>query len=371
MLDEKGSDLAERIRKVFRDRSGHDPTEDVPLYELSERWDFLKGTKTEDFQSAYFNSEAGWCDAAGATASLMAATEKRGVKRVTADVTELVFDANSKQITGVRTADGQHFTADKILLATGAWTSSLLSPIEDSLDIGPQDRIECQVQATGRVSAYYKMSEQEVQRLSNSKMPVVVYGQSGEVIPPSNENRLLKYSTSKTVTNTIKTESGQVISIPPPDQDQYCVPESLKHETENVLVSRCLPELVQGKQADYWRICWDAQTPTEDWLMCKHPDQRLENLYIATGGSFHSYKYVNSEPRDIKSTTAANIRMHHSRFLPNAGMHMVNVLNGKGNGAEKDKAWGWKPNTEWKDAPHRELKDLEEDTSNSIDKAKL
>jgi sarcosine oxidase / L-pipecolate oxidase len=84
--------------------------------------------------------------------------------------------------------DGQHLTPDKIILAVGAWTSSLLSAIEDSLAIPEQDRVEGQVQTTGKAAAYYKMSDEEVEQLSNSKMPVVVYGdQGGEVISPSIE----------------------------------------------------------------------------------------------------------------------------------------------------------------------------------------
>ena len=53
---------------------------------------------------------------------------------------------------------------------------------------------------------------------------------------------------------------------------------------------------------------------------------------------------------------------------------MVNVLNGKGNGAEMDKAWSWKTNTAGlrgaheKTAPKRDLKDLERDDSSSTAK---
>ena len=58
------------------------------------------------------------------------------------------------------------------------------------------------------------------------------------------------------------------------------------------------------------------------------------------------------------------------RFLANAGKYIVNVLDGKSNGEEKDAAWGWKENGwdvreqspeypklgAW--TPRRELKDL-------------
>ena len=295
MMDEKGSNLSKRVRKVFEDRGSHQ-TEDVPLDKLDEKSEILKGTETKGFQNAYWNPEAGWCDAAGATASYMEAAEKRGVKRVTGHVTKLVLDTDSGRIKGVRTEDGQDLTADKIVLATGAWTSSMLSPIEDSLGIPEQDRVERQVQATGRVTAYYKMSDEAVEQLSKSKMPIVVYGRQGEVIPPSSENKLLKYNDSKTsFTNTLTTKSGKKISVPPPDRSQNLVPEKLKRETDAIMMSKVMPEFARGKQAEYWRICYDAQTPTNDWLVCKHPHSKLSNLYLAVGGSFHSYKFVNPE----------------------------------------------------------------------------
>lgn len=55
---------------------------------------------------------------------------------------------------------------------------------------------------------------------------------------------------------------------------------------------------------------------------------------------------------------------------------MLNVLNGKSNGAERDEAWGWKSGAEWTDAQEktvlkRELKDLEGGTSPSRGPAKL
>lgn len=295
MLDEKGSDLSERVLKVFKDR-GSTQTEDVPLDKLDERWDVLKGTDIEGFENAYWNPEAGWCDAAGATASFMKAAEKRGVKRIMGDVKELILDPNSGRIEGVRTADGQQLTADRIVLATGAWTSSMLSPVEDSLGIPEPDRVEQQAQATGRVSAYYKMSDKELEQLSTSKMPVVMYGMQGEVIPPSAENKLLKYNNSETTfINTITTKSGHKISVPRSDRSQNIVSEQLKQETEAVMTSKVLPRFASNKQADHWRVCWDALTPTEDWLLCKHPHPQLSNLYLAVGGSFHSYKFVKSQ----------------------------------------------------------------------------
>ena len=182
-------------------------------------------------------------------------------------------------------------------------------------------------------------------------MPVIVYGGEGEVIPPPT-NRLLKYTNSATFTNTITTKSGHKISAPP-RQDQHIVPDRLKRETESNMSSKVMPTFTRGKQADHWRLCWDARTPTQDWLLCKHPNAGLSNLYLAIGGSFHSYK-----------------------FLPIAGLYMVNVLEGRSNGKEKDEAWCWKSSNaagkrgaHEKTEPKRELRDLEKD--DSISTAKL
>lgn len=222
----------------------------------------------------------------------MDAAVKRGINRVTAEVLELLLDERNGRIKGVRLADGQTLTADKIVLAAGAWTSALLSAIEDALTMPEADRIERQAKATGTVSAYYKVSDEEVERIITANTPVIVYGGFGEVIPPSRQNKLMKYSNSRTTfTNTITTKSGHKISVP--REDQSIVPESLIRETEAMMASKVAPQFTRGKKPEYWRVCYDAQTPTEDWLMCRHPHSKLSNLYLAVGGSFHSYKCVN------------------------------------------------------------------------------
>ncbi|TKX21885.1 L-pipecolate oxidase-like protein 2 [Elsinoe australis] len=352
-LNEEGSDLAKDVRATLEKRGSH-LAEDVNLNDMSKRWDVLDGTSTEGFDSAYLNPDAGWCNAAAATASLMAAAEERGVRREIADVHELTMDPQGGRIRSVCTTEGKHYSADRIVLAVGAWTSALLSPIEEALDIAEQGRVEQQVRATGAVTAYYKVSAEEVDRLTKTELPCVIYGERGEVIPPSKDNHLIKYSnTVGTFTNTMRTASGKSISVPVIGRSQYEVPEKLKRETEEMMSTKVMPAYTRGKKPDYWRIAWDALTPTEDWLLCKHSHPKLSNLFLAVGGSFHSYK-----------------------FLPVAGKYMVNVLNGESNGDEKDKAWGWKATADWakatgKRVPRRELRDLDNESSLTHGQSKL
>ena len=293
MDDSADSALSNAIRQQYQNR-GSDPTEDVSLDQIGERWGgMMKGTDVNGFKNAYFSPEVGYCDADGATHSFMQAAEEKGAKRITADVAELLLDDSQSRVTGVKTADGQKLQADKILIASGAWTSSLLSPLEDSLQVAGQDRTENQLQAIGVLQAYYPVSASEIEQFEKTKMPVVIYGQKGEVIPPTSQNKLVKYTHNQSFTNTITMKSGAKVTAPtgPTYENQLNdIPDQLKREAEESVISKLLPSLTEGKEADHWRICYDARTPTEDFLICKYPHLPDGNLYLASGGSSHAYK---------------------------------------------------------------------------------
>jgi sarcosine oxidase/L-pipecolate oxidase len=288
VLDKEDSGFGVGARKTFRDRGG-DCTEDVDARDVVEQHHVLKGMNTKLFSIGYQNPEAGWCDAASATKSYLRIAESRGVRRATGDVDELLLDQQRGTVRGVRTKDGQIFTADKIILAAGAWTSSLLSPVEDVLHISEPDRIERQITAVGRLSAYYSLSAQEAKTMGDSKLPVIVLGGEVDIIPPYHDNRTLKINDLRTeFVNSVTTPSGQKITAPS-KRGQLNVPRRLRCQSEGV-IQNAMPQWTEGRKPDGWRVCYDSVTPTEDWLMCRHPDDRLSNLYIAAGGSFHSYK---------------------------------------------------------------------------------
>jgi sarcosine oxidase/L-pipecolate oxidase len=287
VLDKKDGGFGDAIRRTFCERGG-DYTRDLELEEL-DKYAVTKGIKSERYGKGYFNREAGWCDAEKATQSFTKVALELGVKRVTGDVQELLLGADQRSLAGVRLKDGRVVKADKIVLAAGAWTSSLMSPLEDILKIREQDRIERQITAVGRVSAYYTLNEGDTQGMIDEAIPVIVIGGEVDIIPPSQPNRTLKINDLKTeIINKVTTPSGHSITVPS-RRNQNDVPEKLKRESEQVM-HNAMPEWTRSRRPDRWRICYDAVTPTEDWLMCQHPHQQLANLYLAVGGSFHSYK---------------------------------------------------------------------------------
>lgn len=312
-LGEVGSDIGQRIRENFRQR-GHDPTSDLPLAQLRRSFGGIYSyTDLQGIDCAYWNPEAGWCDAASATAEVVKSSVQRGVNYVVADVKKLVR-SHDGGLSGVETSDGAVFRAHKVVLASGAWTSSIMTKLEDELDMGEGDRFEQQARAAGVCVAHYEMHPTELSLLK--EMPVTIYGDHGDAQPPP-KNHLLKFTNGHSFTNTVTTRSGHRISAPP-GQDQTLVPEKLQGETWDVIAGKVMPQFTAGPVA-YWRLCWDAVTPSQDHLITRHPDPRLGNLFLAIGGSFHSYK-----------------------FLPTIGRYVVNVLNGVSNGAEKDEHWAWK-----------------------------
>ena len=157
---------------------------------------------------------------------------------------------------------------------------------------------------------------------------------------PPNRDRLFKFTNANTFTNYETLPSGRKISVPSSKSQNY-VPEQLKEQSMKIVRAR-LPQILHGGRIpDIWRLCWDVVSPDQNQLITQHPDARLSNLYMATAGSLHSWK-----------------------FLPIIGKYVVNVLHGQSNGKEKDNAWKWK--SAWSDIgahekvlPGGDLKDFE------------
>lgn len=231
-----------------------DEAQRVGLGDIATRWGLLDGTDTQPFASAYLDPEAGWVESATATWQFLETAVRRRVKKEVGDVTELLLDRHTGRITGARTADGRVLVAETVILATGAWTSALMSPVEDALGIADEDRIERQAQATAIVSASFPVSDDELKEMTRSKTPCVVYGQVGEVVPASRENRMLRYTNVQMqIVNTVKTKSGKQISVPPAKRAQNDVPEVLKVDMKSRLTQRLMPKLARGRPK--WRIC--------------------------------------------------------------------------------------------------------------------
>lgn len=175
-MDEKGSDVPVRIRENFRALNRDEVILDMEEEEVCRRWGgLLDRTDYSPFGSYYYNPSAGWADAAQGLSIMAGEAVRRGVRYEVGEVRRLLV--GEKGVRGVETEMGEVYTADKVLVATGAWTSHLMSAVEDELEMGDEERIERQISAAGVCVAYFQLSEAE--RELYSQLPVFVYGGQG------------------------------------------------------------------------------------------------------------------------------------------------------------------------------------------------
>lgn len=174
-MDEEGSDLTDRVRTNFR-ACGQEGIEELTQEEVKARWDgLLRDTDYSGFGRYYYNASAGWADAGAAVRVMADEVAKMGVRYCVGEAERVVLGTQSVQ--GVKVQTGEVYTANKVLLSTGAWTSSLMSPAEDELGIPDENRVESQITAAGVCVAHIQLTEEEKEMYN--QLPVFVYGGQG------------------------------------------------------------------------------------------------------------------------------------------------------------------------------------------------
>ncbi|KAL1302843.1 hypothetical protein AAFC00_003175 [Neodothiora populina] len=234
----------------------------------------------------YVNWRSGWADAEAGLVALL--TKVEATKRVTflhGTVTRLHFSDDSvrgveAQLAG-QESTSKTLTADLVFLATGAWTPALIDT-----------RGVCS--ATGQVLTYMRITDAEESQLAHN--PTILNESSGLFIIPPRKN-LLKvarhgygYANPTTIAHPERPGEEITVSLP---RTHISTPD-LAVPTEGQVacrkfVSELFPSLAH-RPFTHSRICWYTDTAKGDWLITYHP--KYKNLFVATGGSGHAYKYL-------------------------------------------------------------------------------
>ncbi|KAL8733061.1 MAG: hypothetical protein Q9181_003732, partial [Wetmoreana brouardii] len=139
-----------------------------------------KGTEIEQLgTTGYINHSSGWANAERAIRTVFQRITSYGSSRITfrrAEAKQLLFcpsqtaQGNKPTVSGVLLTDNSRLSAELTILATGAWTGSLLD-------------LRGRLQATGQVVAYVPLTAAEAEEMQ--KMPVFLNLSTGYfVIPP-------------------------------------------------------------------------------------------------------------------------------------------------------------------------------------------
>ncbi|KAF7560001.1 hypothetical protein G7046_g4153 [Stylonectria norvegica] len=292
MLRADDSTFGDESIAAYRDMGIANDSEFLPVEDVRKRWN--GAFATADFGAldrVLYNPSVGFAEADKALGAVVQAAVDLGVEYLIGVMTTLEFGPQG-QCTGIKLQDGRTLHADKILLATGARTAPLLvqsAPDNKELHVG--DRLL----ATGAVSFHAKL--QGAQREKFAPIPVLknclpqVKGEGMSIL----QDGTIKFNCDLCFTN-YKTFplTGEKMSVAP-DETMYNMwtgPRFLKffEDRARKTINGLYGKEVEHVKIDAYRMCWDASTPTHDFLVTPHP--HCDNLYLATGGSFHGWKFL-------------------------------------------------------------------------------
>nr|POF03825.1 l-pipecolate oxidase [Quercus suber] len=230
----------------------------------------------------YVNWTSGWADAEAAMRYMRGRLAKtKSVDFRTAEVKKLHYACD--RVESVELDSGEQLTADLVILATGAWTPRFVD-------------LRGVASATGQVLAYLQLTPEEQERLGSN--PALICENSGMfIIPP--RDRILKvarhgfgYANMITIPHPERHAEGERITVSLPrtktDDPSLQIPKEAQDACRDFL-AKTIPTLANREWVNT-RICWYTDTPDGNWLIDYHP--RYENLFIATGGSGHGYKFL-------------------------------------------------------------------------------
>jgi sarcosine oxidase/L-pipecolate oxidase len=201
------------------------------------------------------------------------------VTMVTGKVTQLLLSMDKTRVEGVVLDDGNTLKADLTVLATGAWTPTLLD-------------LRSRVAASADVLAYVNLRPDESVRLR--KMPSIINLSKGWFIMPPRGGVLKVARHGQGISNKTRyhhPQAGDIeISIPyseSPEKEKEILDEGVK--SCRAALKELIPWLAE-REFDRERLCWYTDTPTADFIIDYHPD--MKGLFIATGGSGHAFKFL-------------------------------------------------------------------------------
>ncbi|KAF2767169.1 FAD dependent oxidoreductase [Teratosphaeria nubilosa] len=261
-------------------------------------------------KSGYVNWTSGWAHAENGIRYMRRLAEKTGrIDFKTAEVKRLRF--GNGRVESVELVTGQQLTADLIILAAGAWTPKFID-------------LRGIASASGQAVAYIDITPEEQARLAQNS--TLINEDNGMFIIQPKVPGILKvarhgYGYANPVTIPHPERPGETITVSLPrtkqDDPTLNIPYEAVKECRNYL-ARTNPELADRPWTQT-RICWYCDTPSGDYLVDYHP--KYSNLFVATGGSGHAYK-----------------------FLPVIGERIVDVLLGEARdelGRQLRRKWRW------------------------------
>ncbi|KAF5372842.1 hypothetical protein D9758_001474 [Tetrapyrgos nigripes] len=286
--------------------------------------DQIKGWK------GLFFERSGWLAAAKAIDSVGKELVRHGVQFSFGDsgtFESLILSDDGKTCLGVLAKDGTRYMADRVVLASGAWSPTLV-------DLEDQCCSKCWV------LAHIQLTPEEAKEYAGC--PVVYNEDIGFFFEP-NEHGVIKVCdefpgfTHYKMHQPFGASEPKKVSVP---RSHAQHPTDTYPDVSEITIKKAIATyLPRFKERELFNraMCWCTDTPDANLLICEDP--RWKNFFLATGDSGHSFK-----------------------LLPIIGKHIVELLEGT---VQRDmlEAWRWRPGSgdarkSRRAAPAKDLADL-------------
>lgn len=237
--------------------------------EAKQRFPILTGKLATPGFDGFYNTSAGWADAGKAISRLASRCIAAGVSFITgpSGQVEEFEKAADGTITAVRTANGNKIHGDRFIVATGAWTASLIPAWNSML-------------AAGQVVGYLRLTAEEVSQLKD--IPIYFNYSTGFFVFPAHEGTgYLKvaihgFGYTSTTQSTVSAPPGAAVA----SRANFVPADGVKRLESGL--KDVFPQFA-GRGFERVGLCWYNDTPTGDFIFDYHPDHK--NMFIATGGS--------------------------------------------------------------------------------------
>ncbi|KAK2742684.1 hypothetical protein FQN57_005139 [Myotisia sp. PD_48] len=290
---------ARKVNNNYIELTGKPLTEILDPEEAQTRFPVLKYADWAGVQKCTWSPEAGWIDSGSVLEEVNQAASNAGVEHIKGTVLGFLIEDGICYGVKVKNKDKEHdIYTDHVVLCTGAGTVELLT--RNQLDI-PAGGLK----AASVLMGYYKPTENSA--IDFEKAPIIVkpVGESpGESIPPG------KLGFVKCILEKSYISSQQRIISTKEVEWEEGVRTIWGHiitEEEKEMVDAVKREIYGSQEMEpiAYRICCDAITLNQDFLICGYPG--VKQLYIASGGSFHGNKYIPIIGKYVNSMIDGNL----------------------------------------------------------------
>ncbi|CAE7231845.1 unnamed protein product [Rhizoctonia solani] len=227
---------------------------------------------------ATYSRAAGSAKAAKSVELTIEAVRSMGGKVIPGKEACATLKDDAGQLTGIKFKDGSVIETDYGVIASGAWTASAF----------PELGLDKVIFASGQSVATIKLPNDLADLYR--KCPIIISYIAGFYIFPPNEDNIMKICThSAGYTHTTPSSS---ISTPrtvlTDGKAGLQIPTAMARTIREML--RNIYPAIAHLPFDSTRLCWYTYSNDEDWVIDEA--ERCKNLFVATAGSGHGFKFL-------------------------------------------------------------------------------